>query len=672
MPWKPRPMGGEEGDWRLSLPLSLATVTRQGEDALSTPVSGEWEAQPRFADSGQDGSWAPSLRQGGTDPPSPNPDEDDPSHWSVLRLMATLRGWVSRADSGSSPRPVAGAWGDGVLGDIKAAWMQTRVTIRCFVSDINLELRHQPDPESRNWLSVPPRTTVFWRGQIGYDDATGQPWYLVYSIHRGELYAGYVPAINLRPASPRAELEPSQPTAPSPSTPLQVASIQDELESLWRKLLNEQERRFYYQPWFDFQAEIEGLMGFGTPSKSKRSDRSLMDDFPPSLADTIDHLLHPAWLLQNGPAPTYLGHQGVYAISAGTRQALRDVIFYVYRARGSVDNETWGIIGRAFGITAADAFLQVLRPELWSAEYPATTESGLPLTMSVLPPNGVYLRPRPELVQNIEPAPFQGIPQGGQVTVVGDYCLLEGQDHHPQVFLLVEYAYPNGRTYRGWVPAEFLGTRLVSLTPEIILWEGAFNTFGYGQGVQPWQAMGYHTYGQPQFLNLRAVFRHLGWENWRDFPARHLNLCGPLATMESMNVSLEEGLRVFASTSSGQAILQDPNMGTSPSDLKQFVEDLGWQAEIHYGSINLAPFLASHQVVLALVASANGRVRRDGTSGHWVHILEVDEAQGLVRFYNPLFNQDQEVTLTEFDAAWERTDEAGITNVDRIFLTAHP
>jgi hypothetical protein len=292
--------------------------------------------------------------------------------------------------------------------------------------------------------------------------------------------------------------------------------------------------------------------------------------------------------------------------------------------------------------------------------------------MSVLPSSGVYLRPQPDLVQNLESAPFLGIAQGGLVTVLGDYHLIEDGDGWPQVLLLVDYAYANGRTYRGWVPAKLLGARLVSLTPEVILWDGPFNTLDYGQGIEPWKAMGYHTYGQAQFLNLRTIFRNLGWDSWTVFPDRHQNLCGQLATMESMNVSLEEGFRVFASTSRGLAILQNPDTGTSPMDLVQFVEDLGWEAEVYFGSGNLAPFLSSNQVVLALVASTDGNVRHDGTSGHWVHVLEVDENRGVVRLFNPLFNENQELRLTEFMAAWDRTDEAGITNVDQIFISAHP
>jgi hypothetical protein len=184
--------------------------------------------------------------------------------------------------------------------------------------------------------------------------------------------------------------------------------------------------------------------------------------------------------------------------------------------------------------------------------------------------------------------------------------------------------------------------------------------------------MGYHTYGQAQFLNLQAIFRNLGWEKWKDFSERHLNLCGQLTTMESLNVSLEEGMRVFASIGGKEHILQDPNLGTTAEDLQRFIQALGWQAEIHFGTDYLEPHLAAHRVVIAMVASTNGRVNGSGISGHWVHIIDLDRCGGRVSFYNPMFNEVQEMTWAEFNAAWAATDEAGITNVDHIFVTAHP
>jgi hypothetical protein len=672
MPWDPRPLHGEGGDWQPSLASSLGVENCRENGVFTGPVDGDWDSNSTTDGEDHEQGWAQLQLAKTIDPPPVNQEEDDPTQWPVLALMTALRGWVGRPSSGASGRPITGAWENDILGDIKAAWLEGRGITRYFVSDINLELRHRPDPAARNWLSVPPRTMVFWRGQVGYDDATGQPWYLVYRLHRGELYSGYVPAAYLRPPAAQAIPESIQPSTPAQPYHPEDPSIQDDLEMLWRKLLTDEERQTYYQPWFDMQSEIGRLVGLENCLKSSPSSPRLMQEVPPELMDEMNRLLHPAWLLRNGPPPAFMGQYGRYAISTEIQRMLRNTIFQVYRLQGPVSRETWGIIGQAFGIPAADAFLQVLHPDLWTVEFPATTESGLPLKMSILPHEGVYLRPRPELIQNLESAPFRGIIQGDQVTVVGDYHLVEGGDGQPQVMLLVDYEYANGQTYRGWVPAGFLGTRLVSLTPEMILWEGPINTLGYNQGVEPWQAMGYHTFGQAQFLNLRVVFQNLGWENWAEFPDRHRNLCGQLATMESMNVSLEEGFRVFASTSSGLGILQNSEIGTSASDLEEFIENLGWQAEVHFGTGNLEPFLSSNQVVLALVASTDGLVRSDGWSGHWVHVLGFDHDAGVVRFYNPLFNQQQDLAITEFHAAWDRTDEAGITNVDQIFVSAHP
>lgn len=672
VPWKPRSLNGVIVDWGGSLrhPFEGAVNSdrsRVGGDldrdlSLSAQIQ-EGESGRRWENGSQDQAIVRSPA---------SEDDDDPTTWSVLGLMTAIRGWIGRQGSARPRRPMLGPRGEDILRDLKAADMESRIPIHYFMSDINLELRHQPDHASYNWLSIPPRTTVFWRGQIGYDEDTGQPWYLVYKIFRGELYSGYVPASYLRAATARPLQESPISTPQTTTLPLETPSIQEELLQVWRKLLTDQERQAYYQPWFQWQSELESMLGLNLPKGFNGQQQIPVHDLPASWALELDELLYPAWLRMGDPPPDFYGQVGAYPITDAICRTLQNVILYLYEVEGPISVETWEIIGAAFGIPAADAFLQVLHPGIWSSEYPATTESGLPLQMSVLPASGVYLRPQPGVVMNLKAAPFNGLPQGEEVIVSGGYHLQQGSDGMLNALLAVEYVYHNGQTYRGWVPAEYLGVRLVSLSPQAHLWEGPFNTFGYHGGVEPWRAMGYHTYGQAQFLNLQAIFRNLGWEQTKDFPERHLNLCGQLASMESMNVSLEEGMRVFASIKSRLHILQDPTLGTTAEDLRRFIQALGWQAEIHFGTDNLEPYLGGHQVVLALVASEHGRLTRHGTSGHWVHILDLDRSRGRVSFYNPMFNQVQELAWAEFNAAWGATGEAGITNVDRIFVTAQP
>jgi hypothetical protein len=646
-------------------------VSSQGQGVVGGGVERQPEGSAQITNANTDEDGVGGLQTPLKDPPQPEHD-DDPTDWTILGLMTALRGWVGRQAYTRQDRPLLGPRGEDILRDLKAAEMESRITIQYFMSDINLELRHRPDPSARNWLSIPPRTTVFWRGQIGYDETSGQPWYLVYKIHRGVLYSGFVPASYLRPATARPGQVPSVSTdLPTPS-PMDLTSFQAELLQIWRKLLTDEERQVYYQPWFELQEEVERLLGLNPSRRSSSEFVIPRGELSDAITNELEEWLNPVWLRLGHPPPAFYGYLGNYPLTSQIRQSLQNLMLYLYEDKGSVSLETWEILGAAFGIPAADAFLQVLNPGIWSPEFPATTESGLPLQMTVLPVSGVYLRPQPEVVTNLEGVPFNGLPQGSQLTATGAYHLLNGPDEQIQALLAVEYAYSNGQIYSGWVPADYLGAQLVSLTPEVQLWEGPFNTFGYEHGIDPWREMGYHTYGQAQFLNLQAIFRNLGWEKWKDFSERHLNLCGQLATMESLNVSLEEGMRVFASLGGKAHILQDPDLGTTAEDLQRFIQALGWQAEIHFGTDNVEPYLSAHQVVVALVASINGRVSRQGTRGHWVHVMALDRIGGRVTFYNPYFNEVQVMAWGDFNSAWAATDEAGITTVAHIFVTAHP
>ncbi len=55
-----------------------------------------------------------------------------------------------------------------------------------------------------------------------------------------------------------------------------------------------------------------------------------------------------------------------------------------------------------------------------------------------------------------------------------------------------------------------------------------------------------------------------------------------------------------------------------------------------------------------------------------MHIIDLDRSSGRVSFYNPMFNEVQEMTWAEFSGAWAATNEAGITNYDYILVAAHP
>jgi len=230
------------------------------------------------------------------------------------------------------------------------------------------------------------------------------------------------------------------------------------------------------------------------------------------------------------------------------------------------------------------------------------------------------------------------------------------------VYYYVSYTWkPTGQVYEGWVDSAYFSPKMVS--PGVsrrVSGDGPVQTFGYGAGAAGWQR--YHTYGAAQYLNLRKLFQAIGDPDYDKYPVRHKNLCGELAVMEAVGVSLEEGFRRFRDVGPSHAtILRNAEMGTAPSPLRDFFNafsDYGWHGEQASSNAKDArDRILRGEKVLALVTidtAKGGRVSMSGPTLHWVGLRSLSEETNRVVYYNPYTNGVETVAMAEFMCAWEK------------------
>ena len=325
-------------------------------------------------------------------------------------------------------------------------------------------------------------------------------------------------------------------------------------------------------------------------------------------------------------------------------------------------DDLWELAAGAYVVSPGDLKLQVLGGATWPASE-STSAGNFPVEMIVIRKYGHMLlaAPSPDAV-NVSEA-FLGVPQGERVVWNGGYHVGVDADGEACTYYEVSWTV-NGHTYSGWIPASCLAPQLTTRDPfaERIYGDWDNPTFGYGDGVAGWAA--FHTSGAAQMLNLQALFRSMGFseEDCAYYASRHTELCGELAVMHALGVSLEEGFARFVGLGEEFAsILANPDMGTRAEQLKDFIEsfsDCGWSAE--YGEMSLEDIEAdihqNYQPIALVTIDGSGNVAQNGCTAHWIHVTEVDYHEDRVYFYNPICNSEEQwVSINDFNAARAQT-----------------
>ncbi len=212
---------------------------------------------------------------------------------------------------------------------------------------------------------------------------------------------------------------------------------------------------------------------------------------------------------------------------------------------------------------------------------------------------------------------------------------------------------------------------------------------GFGGGF--WQAQFYAAGNTDQltaaqYLSPRNILEaeeagsHQPVGYYQAIRSTHFNLCGQLAVIEAMGISLPQGLRIFYDAVDkkdqwGSTILGNPNRGTYASELIDFIFAIGsrngekWELSHHYLASagrrvsSLAELIANADVVIALVnidpsRTGAGRVGMRGDTAHWVTIQDLFQMAGenFIRIYNPFVNREELYLWEVFDQGWEMAE----------------
>lgn len=217
----------------------------------------------------------------------------------------------------------------------------------------------------------------------------------------------------------------------------------------------------------------------------------------------------------------------------------------------------------------------------------------------------------------------------------------------------------------------------------------------YGLGREPWSDYN----PDPEVAQNLNLFEILGY----GYPSTvHKNLCGELAVMAAMGLSLEEGLDLFAEVETSRMIVETNEDGqqkitwprifgkdlltdvietgggsaTHSWQLKDFFEQAsggGLEAEhLSYpagdppGASDVARMLVEGKSMVALVnidTMDRGRLQTEELSGdsapHWVTvtgIIPTQNGQTVVRVYNPYQNSEELYSWESFSGSWENTE----------------
>ncbi len=367
----------------------------------------------------------------------------------------------------------------------------------------------------------------------------------------------------------------------------------------------------------------------------------------------------PGWVFDGGAPDSFYGR------STLTDEALEALQLLLIHGQGRVGDPTagtWQLAAEVFCVTQADLELQVFGNAAWPAGE-STSAGDFPVSMFVTRKYGSWLRAGPDPDSPNLSEAFTGVPQGERVIWRGEYQLGVDEAGKPCIYYKVEWEY-NNRTYIGWIPSGYLSPKVMDQDPYSgrVYGDWPVNTFGWGEGASAWER--FATSGGAQYLNLYELFRSMGFppEYYEQFSTRHRNLCGELAVMAALGVSLEEGFARFAALGDVfKAILQNADEGTEADQLKDFINvfsDLGWNGA--YGSSSIMDAVESigrGEKIIALVSidlAASGIVSDTGGTNHWVEIKYIDFTKEEVTYFNPYTNAVETISLEQFDGAWQK------------------
>lgn len=150
--------------------------------------------------------------------------------------------------------------------------------------------------------------------------------------------------------------------------------------------------------------------------------------------------------------------------------------------------------------------------------------------------------------------------------------------------------------------------------------------------------------------------KELGFEDYDLYANPHKNLCGWLATMEALGVTLEEGFRILANIYPDQ--LKDSQAQANASELIQFIagfSDNGWSAQSKHdiGTLELS-LRQGHKAVALVALDENNHFsssEEDARKGHWIRIRSVGDEE--VAYYDSLTNSVKTISREVFNDAWK-------------------
>lgn len=177
-------------------------------------------------------------------------------------------------------------------------------------------------------------------------------------------------------------------------------------------------------------------------------------------------------------------------------------------------------------------------------------------------------------------------------------------------------------------------------------------TNGFEQGFDVWSQRGYYIIpSSPQYMSPYAIIKDPRLKN-----RLHYNLCGQLACIAAMGISLEEGMKAFLELPFGLNILNN-NKTTHWAHLATFLKKLGAT------NINIKDGESIETLKGIMIALVNIDTRQGGQlmslkdsskpTAHWVWVKWVGVLT--LYIYNPYTNASEPYSLKQFAAAHERT-----------------
>jgi len=384
------------------------------------------------------------------------------------------------------------------------------------------------------------------------------------------------------------------------------------------------------------------------------------------IQDDVGTLFKPPIWYTSGGMPDSFYQQ--HLLDEETLRVLQLILMNPESLTGEITDRTWDILSNALHLSQEDLKVHVLGNASWKPES-TTSVGSYPISLYVIRPHGHYLLENPNPGSGNVSKNFLGVPGGEKVQWDGRYQLGVDDAGKDVIYYHVSWTY-NGEPYWGWIPNKYLAPEVKNWDPSGgIPGEYTFPTFGYGDLADGW--IKYHTYGEAQFLNLKAILLKIGLSEAEipDYLSRHTNLCGPLAVMEYLNVSLEEGFRRWIECSDEMKKALFSGDTTSSANLKKFFKAFDIKVEKTKGEEQLITAYNARQPIIALVAISGGSVSPEGSTAHWIRIKEVKPGE-LVEFYNPYTNDYETVDWHTFMKSWERVAVLnGNEGTNQLFIT---